>query len=172
MADIAFYENALDPRFARALLQETKQQLEDRSVVWSTNVSWQPEIVRASHPVLMRSYASGAAKMILEQLGQNGVLDPGKDWKVQNYVWTRLSYIPWHNDGNHSEAVTVYLNEDWDSDWGGLFLWRESMKGPIQAREPRFNTALRNADKLWHATTPVMLDAPEPRITLQLFRQD
>ncbi|GAA4051313.1 2OG-Fe(II) oxygenase [Parerythrobacter jejuensis] len=172
MSEIAFFDEALDPAFARALVLDARRQLDQGSREWFTNFTWSEKIRRASHPVLIRTYDPRQVAMICQQLEAKGVIEPGHEWRVTNTAWTRLAYIPWHNDTKHAEAVTVYLNEEWDPDWGGLFLWRDGANGAIHAKEPLFNTALRNSGAVLHATTPVMLDAPEPRFTVQLFRQD
>ncbi len=42
------------------------------------------------------------------------------------YIWVRGSYIPFHNDENFKAASSIYLNDFWDADDGGLFphfLW-------------------------------------------------
>jgi len=91
-----------------------------------------------------------------------------RHYHVMNYVWTRLSYIPWHDDGQRPEAITLYLNDQWDLDWGGLILYRDR-KQQIRAYPPTFNCGLKNSNSVIHSTTPVNLDAPEPRFTVQLF---
>jgi hypothetical protein len=170
MAGITFFDRALEPQFAQLLLDEARSALREGKPIWRTNFGWAEGVRRASHPVLVRDYGSPLADLIRSQLAATGVIDLAHSWRVMGYCWTSLSYIPWHNDRDHAEAVTVYLNDRWEADWGGLFLWRDQQEGAIRAYEPRCNTALRNSGAVLHATTPVMLDAPEPRFTLQLFR--
>lgn len=160
----------MEPKFAAMLLDDARTTLSEGGTVWRTNASWGEEVRRASHVVLVREYEARIAELIRAQLAQTGVIDGKGHWRVMGYAWTQLAYIPWHNDANHPEAATVYLNASWDPDWGGLFLWRDD-EGAIHAHEPQFNSAVRNSAAVQHATTPVMLDAPEPRFTLQLFRK-
>jgi hypothetical protein len=84
------------------------------------------------------------------------------------YAGSRLSYTPWHNDPMHALAVTVFLNDVWDRDWGGVFLYEDGA-GAVRGWAPRFNACVRNAGHIWHATSLVTLDAPSPRLTLQPF---
>jgi Rps23 Pro-64 3,4-dihydroxylase Tpa1-like proline 4-hydroxylase len=87
-----------------------------------------------------------------------------------NYVWTRLSYIPWHNDAASRIAITIYLNEYWDPDWGGIFLYSTDIEPRnIKGYVPKFNTAIKNNNKILHSTTMISMDAKSPRITIQLF---
>ena len=133
-----------------------------------SNFHWSPGIVAASQPVLVRDYPDRLADMIRKKLIQRGIIDT-MECSVMNYAWTRLSYIPWHNDEHRKDAVTVFPNREWDRNMGGLFLYETEPDGTIQAMVPRFNCALRNSGHILHATTPVYLEAPEPRFTIQLF---
>src|SRR5205807_392777 len=93
-----------------------------------------------------------------------------KNYHVMNYVWTRLSYIPWHNDGARGTAITIYLNEYWDPDWGGIYLFHtEREPTNIKGYLPKFNTAVKNNNTVSHSTTMISMDAQIPRVTIQLF---
>jgi Rps23 Pro-64 3,4-dihydroxylase Tpa1-like proline 4-hydroxylase len=110
--------------------------------------------------------------IILKQLLDRGVIND-KNYDVMNYVWTRLSYIPWHNDSIYTSAVTIYLNEFWDPDWGGIYLYHTDMEPKdIKGYIPKFNTAIKNNHKIYHSTTIIAMDAELPRITVQLFTKE
>ena len=87
-----------------------------------------------------------------------------------NFVWTKLSYILWHNDPTASSAITVYLNEIWHKDWGGIYLFNESDGEQIRGYIPKFNSAVKNDSRIMQATTIVSSDAETPRITVQLYK--
>ena len=85
------------------------------------------------------------------------------------HISPKLSYIPWHNDGHVNAALTIYLNKEWDINWGGYFLYKENDE--IKAIVPDFNLALLQqggADGISHCVTTTNIDA-DLRITLQLF---
>ncbi|HUQ13123.1 MAG TPA: 2OG-Fe(II) oxygenase [Novosphingobium sp.] len=166
MPGLDLFDDALEPRLARLVI-ETARRWVDESAFDRTNAGWEHAIVRASEPVLIRDFGGPIGETIVAALHQRGVL-PHRAYGLMLYAWPPASYIAWHSDGRHDDAVTVYLNPSWDRDWGGLFLYEDDA-GDIRAVLPRFNLALRNSAKLPHATTPVTADAPEPRFTLQLF---
>lgn len=165
---IAFFDQVLDPRYCRFLLEEARQQLTQRAFTRS-NFSWDEDVRRQSAPVLIRELPDVPASLIKSSLVERGVIDD-TDYVVMNYAWTKLSYIPWHNDEPHQTGITVYLNDNWDADWGGLFLYRDA-ENCVRGYIPRFNCAIRNDGNLVHMVTPVALDAEEPRFTLQLFKR-
>jgi Rps23 Pro-64 3,4-dihydroxylase Tpa1-like proline 4-hydroxylase len=101
---------------------------------------------------------------------QHGLLDEhftGK-FMAMAYIWKPHSYIPWHNDGIYSTGVTIYLNRNWNLDWGGLLIWKEKGTEKLQVSPPHFNIAVVNCNGIEHATTMVSPDAPL-RQTIQCF---
>lgn len=165
--NIVFYDEVFDPAFCRYLLKDSRTSLAAGREFTRSNFQWKEHVVRSSMPVLVRDYNPTEAALILAQLTKRGVIS-SNDFHVMNFAWTRLSYIPWHDDGSKEVAITIYLNEEWPSDWGGIFLYLDG-NSEIRGRFPKFNTGLKNNANLMHATTPVALDAPEPRFTIQLF---
>jgi hypothetical protein len=168
MPGVEFFENVFQEQFCRFLLCESLELLRSRHCVWRSNLQWNPDVVKASSPVLVRPYNDLLKNSILNQLLKNKIIKH-KEYHVMNFVWTKLSYIPWHSDPGESSAITVYLNEKWHEDWGGIFLFREKESEQIKGYIPKFNSAVKNESGIMHATTIVSSDAETPRITIQLF---
>jgi Rps23 Pro-64 3,4-dihydroxylase Tpa1-like proline 4-hydroxylase len=168
MSNVSFFENVLKEDFCRFLLRDSLENLTSRREMWRSNLTWDSAVVRASSIVLVRAYNDLLKDSILNQLLNSKVIQH-KKYVVLNYAWTKLSYIPWHNDGTHDSAVTVYLNETWHRDWGGIYLFREEETGTIRGYIPKFNSAVTNDAHTLHSTTIMSTDAETPRITLQLF---
>ena len=171
--DIVFYDNVLKESFCKYLLQDSLQNLSSSREFSRSNFHWQSEIVRMSAPVLVRDYDTKMSALILQQLHDRGVVDDKnyKNYHVMNYIWTRLSYIPWHNDQAYISAITIYLNEYWDPNWGGIYLYRtrEEARQNIKGYLPKFNTAVKNNNRVSHSITMISMDAASPRVTIQLF---
>jgi hypothetical protein len=133
-----------------------------------TNYYWDHGIRKDSFPVLIHNIYKDTnlykklRENIEEKTGKNIVDD-----NIMIYFWTRYSYIPWHNDNVHYDgAITVYLNREWDRDFGGYFLYEENDE--IKAILPKRNLAVMQYDSLMHCTTPVNFSG-EMRITIQSF---
>ena len=167
MTQIQFFEGIFEEKFCLFLLANARARLEDSTEFTRSNFHWTPTIRKSSAVVLVRNYDDVLSRLILDGLITAGIVDHS-NYSVMNYAWTRFSYIPWHNDGSHSEAITIYLNEKWDADWGGLFLYKDEEDG-IRGFAPSFNCGLKNLTNVLHCTTPVSLEAPEPRFTVQIF---
>jgi hypothetical protein len=85
------------------------------------------------------------------------------------------SFVKWHKDGleDHTglqrSAFSIYLNEDWDSCWGGWFSWKESDEEFIRSYSPEKNSAIVLLDDVEHCTTPISFNSKFQRMSIQLF---
>lgn len=133
-----------------------------------TNASWPIEIRRQSAPVIIRDIVPRT-----ELYGKlTEVIQGRTGWKVARlmmYFWTRLSYIPWHNDGHVHAGLTLYLNEFWHDDWGGLFMYVSGAE--IHAIKPVRNLAVLQEGNVRHSVSTINMDA-DTRVTVQAFFQE
>ena len=47
---------------------------------------------------------------------------------IYYYLWGPGSYIPWHSDEVYSSAFSIYMNENWNYEDGGLFQYYSNNK--------------------------------------------
>jgi Rps23 Pro-64 3,4-dihydroxylase Tpa1-like proline 4-hydroxylase len=170
MNKIQIYENGLDEDFRKELYLDAVFKIKDPAFYgWKTNYSWNNKIIDASHVVLSREYDEITKLKILENLIKNQIInvEDNLNYTVLNYAWTKLSYIPWHNDGSSYQTITIYLNDVWDENWGGIYLYNDD--GLIKGIIPSPNRCVKNVSDLMHTVTPVNLNAPGCRITIQIF---
>jgi Rps23 Pro-64 3,4-dihydroxylase Tpa1-like proline 4-hydroxylase len=83
-------------------------------------------------------------------------------------MWCKCSGVTFHNDGNYAWAGTIYLNEDWHRDMGGLLVW-EIGKNNYRSIAPEYNTLVLNTERQQHTVTPVSHDVKDYRKTIQMF---
>lgn len=84
------------------------------------------------------------------------------------HIWQRGSGIRWHEDGNGSRiGATVYLNQEWNSNWGGLFLYEKN--GHQSWYNPTYNNCVWFESPMWHSVSLLGSDIPYPRLSVQLF---
>jgi Rps23 Pro-64 3,4-dihydroxylase Tpa1-like proline 4-hydroxylase len=130
-----------------------------------TNLCWQDEIRNQSTPVIIRDIIGDTP--IYNKLKSE--IDSKTGLKVERlmlYFWTKLSYIPWHNDGHAESALTIYLNDYWDEDWGGYFMFK--LNNEIKAIKPDRNLGIIQTGSIFHSVSTINLDA-DLRITVQTF---
>ena len=72
-----------------------------------------------------------------------------------------------HDDRRYSFSATLYLNEEWQHDWGGYLFWlknddTEHVICPKLGRLAIFENSER------HLVTPISMTAPINRLTVQI----
>lgn len=86
----------------------------------------------------------------------------------QFYVWQKNSGISIHSDGSYKWGATIYLNETWDLNYGGIFLWTDHDK-KLHAEMPDYNQMIVNDESYDHMVTPVGTNTPIDRYTIQIW---
>jgi len=82
------------------------------------------------------------------------------------YDAPRGSYVNWHTDKT-PVGISIYLNDFWDRDWGGLFLYDDG--SGIKGIKPEFNMAVVASSGIPHCVSPVSLISGEHRYSIQIF---
>jgi len=163
-------ENFINPEFIDNVLKENQELIYED--VWKSNLGWQYDIVSSTGLVLIRSLSNLQKEQLLLALRNARIISPDDQIELDAlaYVWHKLSYIPWHSDKEYNDevryAATLYLNRQWNDDWGGLFLYKKDKK--IFAEAPAFNKLVFNDNNYEHATSILSTQAP-CRYTIQLF---
>jgi Rps23 Pro-64 3,4-dihydroxylase Tpa1-like proline 4-hydroxylase len=176
MKFIKRFESFLSEKLYDETIKTARHLVNSSSMCFATHRCWNPDIVKDSFPVFIHSISPDSEfyDKLNDEFVQN--LEPFfSEQKIKTqmnpefmlYYWTRFSYIPWHSDANFYGGLTVYLNEEWDQDWGGYFMYKNE-DGSISAIPPQRNTAVLQFGGVPHSTTPVHYSG-ELRITLQVF---
>lgn len=87
------------------------------------------------------------------------------------HVWLPGSQINFHHDapeGSLRLSSTIYLNETWNWNWGGFFLYDDPQSGQGWVY-PHENSMVWFVPPVWHATSMVNAHAETPRLSVQLF---
>ncbi len=160
---VKFIENVFTPHEIKAIFDNIFSN--ENQSKWSVNKHfWEPGISDKSLGTvsIFRIHDSFISD-VLEKY-----LEPGEkiDY-IQYYEWNQLSQINWHSDTHKKGAITIYLNEYWDPNWGGFFCWQEN---PDKAHliVPQFNTAVIVRDNPPHHVSLISPFAPV-RKTLQIW---
>jgi hypothetical protein len=72
------------------------------------------------------------------------------------------------SDDNPRLSSTIYLNETWNWNWGGLFLYDHPEMGQGWIF-PHGNTMMWFQPPIYHATSMISSNAEHPRLSIQLF---
>ena len=87
------------------------------------------------------------------------------------HVWLPGSQIQFHHDASEENprlSSTIYINESWNWNWGGLFVYDDTDDGQRWIY-PHPNSMVWFKPPIFHATTMVNNNAEFPRLSIQLF---
>ena len=90
----------------------------------------------------------------------------------QYYVWLPHSGIAMHDDRTHIFGATIYLNEKWNPNSGGWFIWKDTKTpktGVYKSILPKKNVMVLNDKREWHLVTSVASGCLEHRYTIQIW---
>ena len=168
------YDNVLEEKLIKNIMEYFKSILGKN--VWSSSVGWDQELSLISSNTLTHSIQnkllSKSIKESIEKKIQINFNSKNLDFIVSIYVWSGGSYITWHPDDFYPYNGTIYLNEEWDSNDGGIFLYKDNQTNEIKGIEPIYNSMVVNSASETdphndHCVTCIVPGTIKKRITLQ-----
>jgi len=136
--------------------------------IWRENTMWNQDIVAGSASIMMASLSQFEEKLRREI----GLFIPEVETMNLHIPFPMFfsmpihSQIGWHEDYTPIN-VSIYLNEFWDKNWGGLFMYIED--GNLKGFVPEFNTAVVAKGQIQHHVSMISAAAPVRRYSIQLF---
>ena len=109
----------------------------------------------------VQKYFIDSIKHLLPEHGEETRIE------VQYCIYPPHSGISLHSDESHNFAATLYLNEYWDINDGGLLIYEDGSKWT--AYVPKYNTMAVINDQTRHMVTPVSSNVKYPRYTIQIW---
>ena len=90
---------------------------------------------------------------------------------MQYCAWQPHSGLSLHDDSNHKMGGTIYLNDNWNINNGGIFLWKNKNQEEeiYNAILPTKNMLVLNDEKELHLVTPVSSNSQDLRATIQIW---
>ena len=154
-----------DELYNKCVLYSIKT-LNSTDMTFKTNHSWDQNVVNDSAVVLIHVLTQETelyiriTETIQNKLGIHNVK------LIQFYYWLQGSHIPWHDDSCHNGAITIYLNKNWNEDWGGIFLFKD--ENDITGLYPKPNMAVHLTSGIKHSVSPTTNNS-DIRFTIQVF---
>lgn len=139
---------------------------EDKFNIFGTNYVWPSYIVMDSNTILIHKIQKDMEifEKINYQLEKKISITP-KACLI--YFFTPGSHIPWHTDNEKSQgAISVYLNDVWDKNNGGLFHY--DIDGDIKTIIPEKNLAIQQFGIVPHSVSCLTRNS-QVRVSLQIW---
>jgi hypothetical protein len=87
---------------------------------------------------------------------------------VQFQLFHPISSLAMHADNNLKFGATLYLNEFWNINDGGLFVWHDKVLNDLKVFAPVKNAFVLNDNQEWHMVTALGVNSPV-RSSIQFF---
>lgn len=147
--------------------------------VWATNhTKWVPSLKYTSYGTILSRVIPDnyKTKIYTELLDRDVINYYPYSCSALFYMGYQNSCVNWHADYPDFDALSIYLNREWDTNWGGWFAFTQDynfQEGDIKPMQgqflvPQYNMSIRSTEMEWHCTTPTSGFAP-PRYSIQLF---
>ena len=158
--------------FSEELIEKIIHHVESQrdSSEWITNSNWIPEVVKHSERVDILEITKTFSKKVKEQFVSHNQKYSRFRFRVLYYEWNRGSYIPWHDDSNHCIGATLYLNKEWDTEDGGIFMYYEdSNREKLKCIAPKYNNLVISDNNESHHVSMICHHSKEIRKTIQIW---
>jgi len=168
------YDNVLNEELIKNIMEYFKSML--GKDVWSSSSGWDQNLSLISANTLTHGITNNILKKEIKKSIEEAI-EVNFDEENLNflpliYVWSGGSYITWHEDHMYPYNGTIYLNEEWDSDDGGVFLYKDNFTNEIKGIEPTYNSMVVNSGTEddphnFHCVTCIVPGTIKKRVTLQ-----
>ena len=167
------YEDVLPSKLLSKCIEELRSSTDAQ--VWGiSNLSWDDDLkVGLVGNVCQRILPEETALEVNKALKKYFSKINNK-FVYQYYIWNKMAGISNHNDRHVSLGATLYLNDVWDPNWGGLFVWKdknEKKEYKLNTICPKQNMLVINDEKEMHLVTPIAPTIPYIRITIQIWNE-
>jgi len=166
-----FYQDFLSESEFNICYNELLNKLQSDS--WKyTKVTWaSQEVTEGTTGCVLSSEVSKTVfDIIYNKFSQLIEITENSKISICYYIWQANSGLALHDDGNHKVAGTIYFNENWNPNYGGMFIWKESLDDIIfKGISPTKNMFILNDEQQLHMVTPISPNSPDLRVTIQIW---
>ena len=171
---IRTYNNVLDEQLIKNVMDYFKSIM--GADVWGSSIGWDQNLSLISSNTLTHRISNKSLEKEIKSSIETALdVDFEKEeltFVPSIYVWGGGSYITWHSDDCYPYNGTIYLNEEWDSNDGGVFLYKDSKTNEIKGIEPIYNSMVVNSateedPHNTHCVTCIVPGTIKQRVTIQ-----
>ena len=169
---IGIINNFLDAELLKVIMDKYESKRKQAAFEVNHFGRWGAGLESGSYaPVLILPYDELSDYFLLRYKAISPEFGPMNTCVCYMHIWLPGSQIGWHHDGDDSVqrmSSTIYLNPEWNWNYGGLFLYDHPSDGQRWIY-PDYNKMIWFKPPLWHSTSMVTSHAPYPRLSIQLF---
>ena len=160
------FDNFFDDNLFEEIISFIKTIMNSKQSKLTTNRSWEEGLIAHSSPIIRYQFDNND-EVLFNKIKE--VVFKKTEYSITLmvvHIFPKLAYIPWHLDDHCEHALTIYLNDDWKENWGGIFLYKKDNE--ITGIIPQKNLGILLEAGTDHCVTTTNINA-EDRISLQFF---
>lgn len=170
---INVYHNFFDEIDFLSIQKISQKIFEEEKTMLITNSRWNEGIVLDSGNIFIDQ--SEKTDQLLRPIISKKI--QRKITRCMFYYWMPTSHIPWHNDSIYSGGLTIYLNDSWSVNQGGIFMFSrfnnkndhsKFLNDNITGIFPQRNMAVEQLGNIYHSVCPLSKNS-DVRRTIQCF---
>ena len=166
-----YYEDVLSKEMLDRIQFDIRKQVPKYR--WSSNIPWQQELKLGVSGISIQSRVGEELHNdILKEIQH--FLPEAVEYVLMYNIWPPNSGISVHDDANKIFGATIYLNDEWDVNEGGIFLYKtgEHRDAEWSAIVPKHNAMVLNDSNELHLVTQISPLSKDLRITIQVWGND
>jgi hypothetical protein len=162
------YKNILSEELYKEVFDYVKLAMKEKTMQFTTStLTWRENLKGNSVPVLIYDFSNDTNTLILKLKKEIENTIPYYISNLYLHILPNLSYINWHKDAGHIAAgLTLYLNEDWDKNWGGYLMYEKNDEIIAIKPDKNLGVLIENTDN--HSVSTINFGS-DLRISLQFF---
>ena len=131
------------------------------------------EDFKSSSYVLVNDITGRTKEKLFKVMRENNMPFSSKS-SCMFYRWSTFSYYPTHADMGMARLASIYLNEDYRTCDGGMYLYKDDERNEWIGIEPSFNKSVyfdqtNHPEGTLHMVTPVT--SRKERMSIQMFEE-
>jgi len=166
-----FYKDFLSEELYQTCYEDLISKLNSED--WKyTRLTWsEPNVTNGTTgSVLSSSVSDKVQNLIYDRFSTIVDISEYNSIKMEYYIWQPYSGLSLHDDEGYGMAATIYLNENWDVDYGGMFMWKDSLEPELfKAIPPIKKMMVLNDEKESHMVSTISPLSPSLRSTIQVW---
>ena len=160
-------ENTLSADLFNSVVDEFNSKI-DKPTWVSSSIIWEHHLKQGIiGSCLYAPISEEIASKIIEEIKPH--TPKCNSYGIQYCMWQNNSGLAGHSDSDYIFGATIYLNEIWYFNAGGLFVWIDNKTNKPNVILPEQNTMVVVDDHEDHLVTQLSSDLPEFRYTIQIF---
>jgi Rps23 Pro-64 3,4-dihydroxylase Tpa1-like proline 4-hydroxylase len=164
------FQNVLGDQLYNDCILDLNEKIDN--TVWQSSIlSWSDSVLVGIRGSCLFSFLPETLSLRIYEEISSKIENKFEKYVMYYCIWQPYSGLSLHDDDHHKLGATIYLNDSWSVNDGGIFLWKEKSNPYEMYRgiSPTKNLMILNDNKEEHLVTPISPHSTKLRTTIQIW---